>query len=83
MSERHIKLCRECLPGMNLSSEVTGDVLLAELQHAHPPELLLAMHEIPKYYETSEGVYCVGCHVYEGDKHIGKCRVDRYEELTK
>lgn len=92
MSERHIRLCQTAInvsvDGVPASMRFAGHHRCLD---AHPPELLLVMHQIPKYVHDDGKWRCLTCRSesYSVDGpaskmiHGNDCPVGRYEELTK
>lgn len=81
MSERHIKLLKKA--ANKKGNPVVRQTLRRMAQHAHSVELLLAMHQIPRYATG----FCVSCGALpdkqpRGEAHRPDCPVARYEELT-
>ena len=101
MSERHKQLIVEAIKADKANQEgYKKEVSMASFgadvacREAHPYELLLAMHETPRYDLDGK---CVGCGIpiitlAAGDSQPhrssmrpnsdGSCPVERYEELT-
>ena len=76
MSERHIKMCESVISWDRNGRAVNRD-REREMYQAHPPELLLAMHEVLTALLDIEQI----------KPHSAKVRLDesvvRYEELTE
>ena len=94
MSQRHIELCESVIDWDRINHGNAWDRgREREMYKAHPPELLLALWECPRYrYEPGSAgngpiKFCNGC---QGDdanavnevRHSDGCPVRRGEELT-